>query len=718
MLPSLSRLLKFGLAALILSLSFSLSAEDKPKLILLTVKGEGIDQAVKSNIRVAIEQALAVRYTVYSGAQVDDKIEREFIKQCQIYQDDADLANSECMKEVAGFFVADYIATPQISLQAGGYLLTLEIRDAYTSQSFDPYSDNCIDCSILELADAFRAMIANKNRAAGLGAPVFIESSTTGDGGSSSVVDLTAPVKPQDRGQLALLLFDSVPSGAEVWLGDIKAGTTPYQNLQLSSGQNLNITLKAQDYRDLQVALTLQPGSNTPKPFELVPAFGSLSITSEPSGADVYISGELVGQTPYSSQRLASAKYLVDIRKPLYLPLSNQTIAIEDGQRTERSFKLEPNFGDLSVASEPSAATITLEANGREVYRGTTPISLQLEPATYILSASKVGYAERRFEVSIARGDRTSIGKEQLQLRQLSGTAVISSEPASPGARVFIDGKDSGAVPLITELPVGTYEVTIKADKLQGSAQLQIRDGEQRTLVVELQGVQKPKAKPEVSSTAQVSPSSKTVSSSESIIKLIGSTHSDYTKLDARGNELPKSAKSWACVLNNRSGLVWEVKTDDGGARDKDNKYRWGGRGASDVALANYDGNDESRRKKSRWDGKGKRYDDWNKLVDAANFEQLCGFADWRVPDLFELASLVRCRGGSYQNLDDGCSGSYQKPTIDTDYFPNAKSSWYWSASPVAGYSSYAWRLVFYYGGDDYGYRDYNLHVRLVRSGQ
>ena len=725
MLPSLSRLLKFGLAALILSLSFSLSAEDQPKLILLTVKGEGIDQAVKSNIRVAIEQALAVRYTVYSGAQVDDKIEREFIKQCQIYQDDADLANSECMKEVAGFFVADYIATPQISLQAGGYLLTLEIRDAYTSQSFDPYSDNCIDCSILELADAFRAMIANKNRAAGLGAPVFIESSTTGDGGSSSVVDLTAPVKPQDRGQLALLLFDSVPSGAEVWLGDIKAGTTPYQNLQLSSGQNLNITLKAQDYRDLQVALTLQPGSNTPKPFQLVPAFGSLSITSEPSGADVYISGELVGQTPYSSSRLASAKYLVDIRKPLYFPLSNQTIAIEDGQRTERSFQLEANFGDLSVASEPSAATITLEANGREVYRGTSPISLQLEPATYILSASKSGYAERRFEVSIARGDRTSIGKEQLQLRQLLGTAIISSEPASPGARVFIDGKDSGTVPLITELPVGSYEVTIKADQLSGKANLQIRDGAQQTLVVELQGVQqsepKPKPEPKTSSTAKVRPNIRTVSQSK-LIQLIGSTHSDYTKLDAQGNELPKSAQSWSCVLDNRSGLVWEVKTDDGGARDKDNKYRWGGKGVSDVALGKGEGN--NKRAKSRWNGLGERYDDWNKLITAANSEQLCGFSDWRVSDLYQLASLVRCRGGRYQNLDDGCTGSYKKPTIDTNYFPNTQSAGYWSASPNASSSHYAisshyaWRLNFDYGNDGSYYRDRYSHVRLVRSGQ
>ena len=700
-----SKLLKLALAALIFSITTPAITEDKPRLILLTVKGAGIDRAAKSNIRVAIEQELSARYTVFSGSQVDKKIEREFVTQCRIYQDDAEMANSECMKVVAGFFVAEYLAIPHISLQEGGYLLTLEIRDAYTSQSVDPYSGSCVGCSVLQLADSFRAMIAAKNSAAdddGDGTPEFVTVIDGGDG-SSGVSEVDPPPKlPAQQGQLALLLFDSVPSGAEVWLGDIKAGTTPYQNLQLKPGQKLNLTLKAQDYRDLQVALTLQPGSNTPKAFQLVPAFGSLSITSEPSGADVYLSGELVGQTPYSNPRLASAKYLVDIRKPLYLPLSNQTIAIEDGQLSEHHYKLQPNFGDLSVASDPPAATITLEANGREVFRGTTPIALQLEPATYLLSASKSGYAQRRFEVKIARGQRISISKEQLQLRRLSGTAVISSEPASPGARVFIDGKDTGTVPLITELPVGSYEVTIKGDKFSGKAQLQIRDGEQQTLVVELaQGAANTKAAPQ-----------------SKLIKLLGSTHSDYTKLDAQGNELPKSASSWSCVLDNRSGLVWEVKTDDGGARDKHNTYRWGGKGVSDVALANYDGYDESQRKQSRWNGSGDRYDDWNKLITAANSEQLCGFSDWRVPDLYQLASLVRCRGGSYQSLDKGCSGSYQRPTIDTQYFPNTGPYGYWSASPDAYYSGSAWPLYFYIGYGSYGSRSSVSHVRLVRSGQ
>ena len=200
------------------------------------------------------------------------------------------------------------------------------------------------------------------------------------------------------------------------------------------------------------------------------------------------------------------------------------------------------------------------------------------------------------------------------------------------------------------------------------------------------------------------------------LIKLIGSTHSDYTKLDARGNKLPSSARSWACVLDNRSGLIWEVKTDDGGARDKDNKYRWGGKGVSEVALGWVENSPGNKYPESRWDGSGDRYDDWNKLVTAANSEQLCGFSDWRVPDLYQLASLVRCRGGSYQNLDDGCSGSYQKPTIDTEYFPNAQSSWFWSSSPDAYYSSYAWYVYFNAGFVSGNNRGSSKYVRLVRS--
>ena len=48
-----------------------------------------------------------------------------------------------------------------------------------------------------------------------------------------------------------------------------------------------------------------------------------------------------------------------------------------------------------------------------------------------------------------------------------------------------------------------------------------------------------------------------------------------YTKLDAQGNDLDDSAASWTMVRDNVTGLIWEVKTDDGSVHDKDNTYTW-----------------------------------------------------------------------------------------------------------------------------------------------
>ena len=206
-------------------------------------------------------------------------------------------------------------------------------------------------------------------------------------------------------------------------------------------------------------------------------------------------------------------------------------------------------------------------------------------------------------------------------------------------------------------------------------------------------------------------------------IKLVAFNHSDYTKLDSIGNKLPGSAESWSCVLDNHTGLIWEVKTDDGGARDKDNKYRWGGKGVSIVALEVILSSLGPINKYYAyfWDGNGERYNDWNKLIDAANYyEKLCGFSDWRVPELYELSSLVRCRGSYHQSLDDGCSGGtgdYRLPTIDTDYFPNSQFR-YWSASPHYSKSSHARLLYLHKGIDGSMDRSHYDYVRLVRSSQ
>jgi hypothetical protein len=142
-------------------------------------------------------------------------------------------------------------------------------------------------------------------------------------------------------------------------------------------------------------------------------------------------------------------------------------------------------------------------------------------------------------------------------------------------------------------------------------------------------------------------------------------------------------------VRDNVTGLVWEVKTDDGGIHDKDNIYRWGGK----TAI----GYDAKPRFGSDW------YSDWDSLIEGSNNATLCGFTDWRVPVREELRSIV--------------DYSRTKPAIDTNYFPNTPSSRYWTSSPNAGNHRDAWNFDFSNGNDNLISRFGDIHVRLVRGG-
>ena len=112
-----------------------------------------------------------------------------------------------------------------------------------------------------------------------------------------------------------------------------------------------------------------------------------------------------------------------------------------------------------------------------------------------------------------------------------------------------------------------------------------------------------------------------------------------YTKLDANGNDFPDDAPwPWAMVRDNVTGLIWEVKTDDGTIHDKDNTYGWSQLESSFIATLN-----------------------------VTNFG---GFSDWRVPVIKELASIVN------RNTYD--------PSVDIGFFPNTMLSSYWSFTTYA----------------------------------
>lgn len=159
----------------------------------------------------------------------------------------------------------------------------------------------------------------------------------------------------------------------------------------------------------------------------------------------------------------------------------------------------------------------------------------------------------------------------------------------------------------------------------------------------------------------------------------------DFNILDATGNIHDDPEKPWTCVRDNHTGLVWEVKTDDGGIHDKGHKYRWGG-------------------KTAKGDDFGEYYPDWNVLVNGSNTSNFCGYNDWRVPTLKELHSVI--------------DYSRKMPTLDTIFFPNSTTWLYWTSSPVAESNEQAWAIFLLQPVKTPRTRTDELYVRLVRGGR
>ncbi|MFI3156508.1 MAG: DUF1566 domain-containing protein [Methylococcaceae bacterium] len=169
----------------------------------------------------------------------------------------------------------------------------------------------------------------------------------------------------------------------------------------------------------------------------------------------------------------------------------------------------------------------------------------------------------------------------------------------------------------------------------------------------------------------------------------------DFTKISSTGTTLTATATSWSCIKDNVTGLMWEVKTDDNGLHDKDWRYSWyEPDNTKNGGFAGYQyygtcGNAGAC--------------DTDTYIKAVNTAGWCGYKDWRIPGEAELHSIV--------------DYSRNNPAIDTTYFPNTVSTWFWSSSSYSNFGSlYAWFVHFNGGYDNHIDKSHSYAVRLVRQ--
>ncbi len=202
-------------------------------------------------------------------------------------------------------------------------------------------------------------------------------------------------------------------------------------------------------------------------------------VTSEPSGAEVFLNEQRVSTTPYQHKHIAGA-YNLMLRYPLYYDHNEHFNLSEDANFIVPPVKMKPHFGYWQVSSSQLDAEVYLDNK----LIGKTPIlHSKIRSGEHNLRIKKDLYHEYNENFTIADGDDKKIN---VQLEEAYGLLKIITTP--PGAALFIDGKQSGVTPYENrQQPSGNYNIRLSKDLYHEHLEsLTLSDGENKILNIQL----------------------------------------------------------------------------------------------------------------------------------------------------------------------------------------------------------------------------------------
>jgi len=208
-----------------------------------------------------------------------------------------------------------------------------------------------------------------------------------------------------------------------------RAGYTPYSSVITMPSEGQTTTIYA----------TLNPFP-TPTP----ETYGSISVSSQPSGASIYFNDNYRGTAPLLISDVYPGSYTIRAEKAGYAAYTT-TARVSSGSRTSVYCPMSAldTSGALYVISTPTGANVYLDA----AYKGITPITLtHVATGTHILQIDHPGYYDWKSSVSVpAGGTRTIDATLNPMSTSTNGWLYVSSSPG--GAEVTLDGSAMGQTP-------------------------------------------------------------------------------------------------------------------------------------------------------------------------------------------------------------------------------------------------------------------------------
>lgn len=281
-----------------------------------------------------------------------------------------------------------------------------------------------------------------------------------------STVNVNAVLSPMyQNGNIQVM---SSPSGAYAVLDNGQNSlVTPGTFSSVSVGWH-NVRVTKSGYYTYATDLQVNAGGTSSVSASLVPISqqGSISVSSTPSGAGLYVDTIYQGETNRIVGNLATGTHTVTLKKAGYQTWSTQN-TVYSGQTTYINVPLtpvsNPSTGDLEVQSSPSGAAVYVDAD----YQGSTspgsPLDvIGLSPGTHTIVFKKSGYQDYTTTTNIRAGQTAQVSATLVPSGQPPSTASvqISSDPS--GADVLINNGYVGITPLTAQnVPIGSSTIKI-----------------------------------------------------------------------------------------------------------------------------------------------------------------------------------------------------------------------------------------------------------------
>ncbi|NYT07662.1 MAG: PEGA domain-containing protein [Methanomicrobiales archaeon] len=263
-------------------------------------------------------------------------------------------------------------------------------------------------------------------------------------GGSITVDATLAPLS-----EIGVLQVKSTPGGADVYVDGFYSGATAATIGNLAAGQHI-VQLKLAGYREWigTVDIPVNSVAFIDATLEIATAdpVGNIVVTSQPSGASVYLDSNFQGRTqagnPLDLTGIPPGTYSLEIQLTNYRDFITM-VEVQAGKTAVVHAELVPatnpsGTGTLQVSSDPQGANIFLD----NVCRGVTPLTIPtVEAGTHTLLLRLQGYHDYSSSITIAPG-------QALQVQ-----AALSPAPTQTGfGAVVILGALLGAFLLSTRI--------------------------------------------------------------------------------------------------------------------------------------------------------------------------------------------------------------------------------------------------------------------------